>query len=231
MAPETRTLDVGQLRGGSWFQALPAHFQDELLAMGRQRRLQAGQRLFSRGDVADGLYCVIDGVMRIGSSWEDGRHTLLTLIESPHWFGEIAVFDRQPRTHDALADGAVLLFHVPQDQLLDLLARHPQYWRELALLLTQKIRLAFLVLEEVALLPAPLRLARRLVAIAEGYGEWKDRSRRRIALPQEQLALMLSVSRQTVNQILKQLAAQGAIALVRGGVEILDIEQLRRLAH
>ena len=221
---------VSQVRAGSWFQRLPAPFQDTLLGIGRLRTLGAGERLFGQGDAPDGLYCVLEGAVRISNSSEEGKEALLIMIESPHWFGEIALFDQQARTHDAVAEGAARLFHVPQAALLALLERHPAYWRDLALLLTHKIRMAFLILEEVALLPAPLRLARRLVTMAEGYGELKDRSRRMIAVPQEQLALMLSLSRQTVNQILKQLEAQGAVSLVRGGVEIVDIEKLRSLA-
>lgn len=230
MATNLDAIVASQVRAGSWFQGLPAPFQDALLGIGRLRTLGAGQRLFGQGDAPDGLYCVLEGTVRISNSSEEGKEALLIMIESPHWFGEIALFDQQARTHDAVAEGAARLFHVPQAALLALLERHPAYWRELALLLTHKIRMAFLILEEVALLPAPLRLARRLVTMAEGYGELKDRSRRMIAVPQEQFALMLSLSRQTVNQILKQLEAQGAVALVRGGVEIVDIEKLRSLA-
>jgi CRP/FNR family cyclic AMP-dependent transcriptional regulator len=51
-----------------------------------------------------------------------------------------------------------------------------------------------------------------------------------VQLPQEQLALMLSLSRQTVNQVLKQFEAQGAVRLVRGGVEIVGLDKLRALA-
>jgi CRP/FNR family transcriptional regulator, cyclic AMP receptor protein len=62
------------------------------------------------------------------------------------------------------------------------------------------------------------------------YGEWKDRSRRIIQVPQEQLALMLSLSRQTVNLILKQLEGQGAIRVTRRGIEILGVQKLHDLA-
>jgi len=48
-------------------------------------------------------------------------------------------------------------------------------------------------------------------------------------LPQEQLALMLSLSRQTTNQILKDLQGQGILHLSYGEIEILDIERLRAL--
>ncbi|WP_153565769.1 helix-turn-helix domain-containing protein, partial [Pseudomonas aeruginosa] len=50
-------------------------------------------------------------------------------------------------------------------------------------------------------------------------------------LPQEQLALMLSLSRQTTNQILKDLEAQGILQLSYGGIEILDLAGLRAATH
>lgn len=217
------------VRAGSWFQALPGSLQQQLLLMGNLRSLAGGQRVFSRGDASDGVYCVVEGAIRITSISEGGREALLAIIEQPHWFGEIALFDGATRTHDAWSEGPTVLLHLPRQPLEKLLDDQPAYWREFGLLLTQKMREVFLAVEEIALLPAPMRLARRLVTMAEGYGEWKDRSKRVIQIPQEQLALMLSLSRQTVNQILKQLESQGAIRLTRGGIEILDIDKLRTL--
>jgi CRP-like cAMP-binding protein len=194
------------------------------------RRLGDGERLFARGDAPDGLYCVAEGAVRIGAVSAQGKESLLAIVEPPQWFGEIALFDGLARTHDAAAEGAALLLHLPQAPLLALLDAHPAWWRACGLLLTQKLRTTFLVMEESASLPAAGRLARRLVIIAEGYGEYKGRSRRIVNVPQEQLALMLALSRQTVNQILKQFEAEGAIALARGGIEILEIAKLRGMA-
>ncbi|OHC47526.1 MAG: Crp/Fnr family transcriptional regulator, partial [Pseudomonadales bacterium RIFCSPLOWO2_02_FULL_63_210] len=177
------------LQGGHWFSALPAALQDALLEMAQVQRLDAGQRLFRRGDPPSGLYAVVDGAMRIGAVSASGKEALLTLIEAPYWFGEVSLFDGQPRTHDAFAEGASTLLLVPQAALLALLERQPQYWRDFALLMSQKLRLAFIALEQMSLLPAAPRLARRLLMIAENYGEGEPR--RVIHLAQEQLALML----------------------------------------
>ena len=85
-------------------------------------------------------------------------------------------------------------------------------------------------MEDAALLPAPQRLARRLVMMAEGYGQWNadGLTRRVIALSQEQLSQMLSISRQTTNQILKDLEARQLVRVQRGEVEITDLAGLRR---
>ncbi|MNL53961.1 cAMP receptor protein [compost metagenome] len=113
--------------------------------------------------------------------------------------------------------------------LLALLEEQPLHWRQLALLMSQKLRMTFINLEQLSLMPAPTRLAHRLLMIAAGYGEI-DEPRRVLHLPQEQLASMLSLSRQTTNQILKDLQGQGIIGLSYGEIEILDAERLRSLA-
>ncbi|MCP2064810.1 Crp/Fnr family transcriptional regulator [Pseudomonas laurylsulfatiphila] len=218
-----------RLMSGQWFSHLPDSLQDSLLSAARLRRLSPGQRLFKRGDPPCGLYAVLEGAVRVGAVSEQGKEALLSLVEPPHWFGEICLFDGQPRTHDAYGVGPCILLHIPQNTLLTLLDEHPQHWRQLALLMSQKLRMTFINHEQLSLLPAPARLAHRLLMIAEGYGETTP-PRRVLQLPQEQLAAMLSLSRQTTNQILKELQGQGVIGLSYGEIEILDAARLRELA-
>ncbi|MBS7691225.1 Crp/Fnr family transcriptional regulator, partial [Pseudomonas lalucatii] len=134
------------LRRGHWFAALPEALQQALLASARVQHLEAGQRLFRRGDPPSGLYAVLEGAMRVGAVSPDGKEALLTLVEAPYWFGEISLFDGQPRTHDAFAECPSTLLLVPQAELLALLERQPRYWRDFALLMSQKLRLAFIAL-------------------------------------------------------------------------------------
>jgi CRP/FNR family cyclic AMP-dependent transcriptional regulator len=217
------------LSQGHWFSTLPVALQEALLAAAQVQHLAAGQALFRRGDKPSGLYAVVEGGMRIGAVSAAGKEALLTLVEPPYWFGEISLFDGQPRTHDAFAEGATTLLLVPQARLLTLLEQQPQHWRDFALLMSQKLRLAFSALEEMSLLPAAPRLIRRLLLIAENYGEGEPR--RVLHLPQEQLALMLAISRQTTNQILKELENQGIVRLTYGEIEILDLARLRQAAQ
>jgi CRP-like cAMP-binding protein len=217
-----------RLMRGQWFSHLPVSLQDSLLGAARVRHLSAGQRLFQRGDPPCGLYAVLEGAVRVGAVNEQGKEALLGLVESPNWFGEICLFDGQPRTHDAFGVGQSTLLHLPQTVLLKMLDEQPGHWRQLALLMSQKLRMTFINLEQLSLLPAPARLAHRLLMIAEGYGQL-DEPRRVLQLPQEQLAAMLSLSRQTTNQILKDLQGQGILRLGYGEIEILDVQRLRAL--
>ena len=95
--------------------------------------------------------------------------------------------------------------------------------------MTQELRLAFDAIEEAALLPAAQRVARRLLLMAGGYGE-PGTLRRMLKVPQEDLAMMLALSRQTINQILKQVEMKGALRLRYAEIEIVDGDQLAALA-
>jgi CRP-like cAMP-binding protein len=106
------------LERSAWFCAAPPALRAQLLELGRTRCLAAGERLFSRGAPDDGLYCVLDGLIRIGAASMAGKEALLALIEPVNWFGEIALFDEGARTHDAHAERASTLFHVPRAALV-----------------------------------------------------------------------------------------------------------------
>jgi CRP-like cAMP-binding protein len=224
------------LNSGRWFSQLPPEFAFALLQMAKLRTLQAGDALFLRDSPPCGLYALVAGAIRIsGHSGQpnDAREALLVMLTPPQWFGEISVFDGSARTHHAHAAEPCLLLQVPHEELLAWLHNHPQHWRDLAVLMADKLRMAFVSMEEQTVLSAPLRLARRLVGMAQGYGQrTEDGSTRRVlAITQEELALMIGVSRQTTNQILNALKGQRIIRIQRGALEILDLSALRALCQ
>jgi CRP/FNR family transcriptional regulator, cyclic AMP receptor protein len=218
------------LRAGRWFGALPDDLQARLLDAGVARSLAKGEWLFARGDAPGGLFAVVDGAIRIATTAPSGKEILLALVEPPMWFGEVAVFDHLPRTHNAIAADASMVLQVPGPALDAILDAQPKYWREVGLLLASKLRLTFLAMEDSAVLPIPDRLARRLLMAVERYGEWHDRSSRVVDLGQEELATMLSTSRQTVNHLLKNLEARGIVRLAYRHIEIVDVDALRLAA-
>ena len=208
------------LASDDWFAACPAPLQDALLQLGHMRPLAHGQSLFSRGGQADGLCCVTAGGLHIGAIQPEGQPAELAFLEPYQWFGEIGLIDGLPRTHDAVADGDTRVLVVPRDALVDWLDRHPAHWREMGRLACRKLRVAFAVLEELAVLPLEERLQRRLRLLAQGYGS-REAPRRRIRLGQEVLARMMGVSRQSVNKALKALEARGVLRLHYGEIELL----------
>ena len=223
------------LQSGRWFGRLPPAFAQALVEMARVRTLAAGEVLFLRNSPPCGLYAVVRGAVRISGygAAAGAKEAVLIVLPPPVWFGEVSVFDGSARTHNAHATGPTTLLQVPHDALLHWLQQHPAHWRDLALLMADKLRLAFVTLEEQAVLSAPVRLARRLVLMAQGYGQVQTQgiTRRTLALTQEQLSLMLGITRQTTNGILNDLKERGIIDVQRGQLEILDLPALQGLCQ
>lgn len=218
------------LQAGRWFAELGEPAQRALLAEARAVTLTTGEALFRRGDACDGLYAVLDGAVRIGAVDATGRDLLLQVLGAPHWFGEIAVIDGGLRTHDVSARGDCRLLRVPMTALHTLLAEDPLWWRHLGRLLAEKSRALLAGLEQIAALPAPQRIAQRLLALADGHGMLAPGVvQRRLALNQEQLGAMLALSRQTVSETLRDFEARGWVRRGYGQIELLDPQALRAL--
>ena len=69
-------------------------------------------------------------------------------------------------------------------------------------------------------------VANRLLLIAGGYGGL-NAAQTRIRVSQDSLASMVSLSRQTTNQLLRSLESQRIVSLKFGEIVILDFDRLR----
>jgi CRP-like cAMP-binding protein len=77
---------------------------------------------------------------------------------------------------------------------------------------------------EALYLPADTRLLRRLLALADTYGDT-------IPLTQEDLAGLAGATRGTVNRVLRREEQRGALSLKRGAITVLDRAALARQAR
>jgi CRP-like cAMP-binding protein len=68
--------------------------------------------------------------------------------------------------------------------------------------------------------PAETRVLRRLVELADLYGEC-------IPLPQEQLGELAGTSRATANRVLRELERRGVVELRRSNVIVVEPERLK----
>src|SRR5262245_21539646 len=219
------------LNSGEWFEALEPAFQQAVLGSAHLMELNAGKPVFHRGDPSDGIYCVLSGTVRFGATAPSGRELIVALVEAPEWFGEIALFDGGGRTHDAWVEVPSTLLLLPLRHLTRLLASYPGVWQHQGRLLVRKLRVALSLLEDMALEPPMVRLARCLINLFEGYGQRKPEAPYRVRVSQERLGMMLSLTRQTVNELLRQMEKESIIECERGGVRVLDPGRLRRAAQ
>lgn len=219
-----------------WFTQLPENVIHALVSMSKTKYLNKHQQLHAKGDDADGLYCVLDGKIRISNVNSHGKEMVLTWLEDGNWFGEISLFDGLPRTHDAFAESDTQLLMLPNPTFQSLLREQPTLYPHFMRLLCQRIRATFALIDETGGLSLTGQLAKRLLLLASGLiGSHPEKNNAEetpsIKVSQESLAQMINSSRQTVNKLLNELKQQKIIGNRYGCIEILDINALKKLSE
>lgn len=227
------TLEEKQnIETGPWFAKLSESLRQAILSRAIVRRLPDDAPLAARGGPAQEWVGVARGAVRIGTVSLAGKQVTLTYCEPGTWFGDIALFDGLPRTHDAYAHGETTLLVVRKPDFRDLLAHHVELYDALLRLNCRRLRLMFDQFEDLNTRPLQSRLARQLLLLAKSYGvEQGSEIRIGLQLAQEDLAQLLGASRQRVNQELKGFERDGILRVEPTRLVLLSRERLLQIAE
>lgn len=231
----TDDFDKAALLRRSWLEGYPNHIVEDAAACASLRAVEDGTLLHARGAEADGFYTIARGAVRFSRTTADGHATTIAVLDAPSCFGEIALFDGLPRSHDGHASGpTVLLFHAKTD-FQRLLAQHPVIYECFARMLCQRLRTTFDLVEEAATAPLPQRLARRLLELAHlkpsALNVMTLARGREVPLTQEELGHLLGKSRQSIAKLLRVWEQNGLIKTKYGRVSIRLPQALSRIAY
>ena len=227
------TLDErSNIESGSWFSKLSPALRQAILARATLRRLADGATLSARGTPAQEWVGVAKGAVRVSSVSLSGKQVTLTYVEPGTWFGDIALFDGLPRTHDASAHGETTLLIVRKSDFKELLAQHVELYDALLRLNCRRLLLMFDQIEDLNTRPLAARLAKQVLLLARAYGiEQGDEIRIGLQLAQEDLAQLLGASRQRVNQELKGFERDGAVRIEPTRLVVLSKDKLLAIAE
>ena len=220
------------IEAGAWFSKLSTGLREGILAHAMVRRLADGTALASRGAQAQEWCGVARGAVRISSVALSGKQVTLTYAEPGVWFGDIALFDGLPRTHDADTHGQTTLLVVRKPDFKHLLTQHVELYEALLRLNCRRLRLMFNQFEDLNTRPLQARLAKQILLLAKSYGIAQgEEIRNGLALAQEDLAQLLGASRQRVNQELKGFEREGAVRVEPTRLVVLSRERLMLIAE
>jgi CRP-like cAMP-binding protein len=224
--------EQSNIESGSWFCRLSAPLREAILARAVVRRIDDGALLSTRGAEAEEWCGVARGAVRVSSVSLAGKQVTLTYVEPGTWFGDIALFDGMPRTHDAHGHGATTLLVVRKPDFKELLSLHVELYEALLRLNCRRLRLLFDTVEDLNTLPLSARLAKQILLLARSYGvQQGDEIRVGLQLAQEDIAQLLGASRQRVNQELKGFEREGAVRIEPTRLVVLSKDKLLAIAN
>ncbi len=168
---------------------------------------------------------VVDGLLKMSSDNAEGQTMTFTGIPPGGWFGEGTALKRETYRYNiqALRKSRVAGLHV--DTFHWLLDHSIGFNRFVMNQLNERLG-QFIAAREIDRMNNPdIRVARSLASLFNpvlypGVGEV-------LRITQQELAYLVGLSRQRVNEALTSLAAQGCIRVEYGGLRVLNLSALR----
>jgi uncharacterized membrane protein len=173
-------IDPAVLRGVPVFQLLDEEEIKELLTGIEERSYVAGQTIFKEGQAGGEMHVVLEGRVETFLLDDEGHRVVLAEVEPGEMFGELSLFDDEPRSASAVALVATRTGIVDRQDLERLFAKKPPAALDILAVLSKRLRKTDLLLSQrVAKNPntvieEDLTLGDRLAdGVARFGGSWK----------------------------------------------------------
>jgi CRP/FNR family cyclic AMP-dependent transcriptional regulator len=226
-APETH--EGPQLDRVSFFAELDAANLQQISQAMRKRTFRAGEAIFHRDDPGQVLYVIKEGRVRIRLTSVEGQEVALAVFGPGDSFGEMAILDSQPRSADAIAIDKVEVFTLQRKDFVDVVRAHPEIAVSVMKTLSQRIRQANQMVEDLIFLDVYGRVAKKLLDLSREYGvETDDGIKIDLRITQQELASMVGASRESVNKVMGYFTDKSYISTDKHKVTILRIAELQK---
>ena len=220
-----RNLSSPELDAIPWLKLLSAGERQRAVDDLKITDAEAGDYICRTGRPVTYWFGVVDGLLKMSADNAEGQTMTFTGIPPGGWFGEGTALKREVYRYNiqALRKSHVAGLHV--DTFHWLLDHSIGFNRFVMNQLNERLG-QFIAAREIDRMNKPeLRVARSLASLFNpvlypGVGEV-------LRITQQELAYLVGLSRQRVNEALTMLSTQGAIRVEYGGLRVLDLAALR----
>ena len=204
----------------------------EPLAAGlRRRTYQRGEVIFHQDDPGDRLHFVAEGMVKISIVSSDGRENDIALLSSGDCFGEMSVLNGGRRSATAVAVEATQTMTSTREDFITFLNEHVQVAIQIIALMARRLRNMDEMIGDMVFLDVPTRVAKKLLELANTYGESRDdQDLVTIPLGQEEVSRLVGSSREAVSRALATYRRMGLLTTSHRRITINDMEGLERMS-
>jgi len=220
-----RPLTEAELDVIPWMQRLLPDERERAVQDLKISDAQPGDYVCRTGRPVTYWFGVIEGLLKMSTDNAEGQTMTFTGVPPGGWFGEGTALKREAYRYNiqALRKSMVAGLHV--DTFHWLLDHSIGFNRFVMNQLNERLG-QFIAAREIDRMSSPnIRVARRLAALFNPV--LCPRLGAVLRITQQELAYLVGLSRQRVNEALTTLAAQRAIQVEYGGLRVTDLQALR----
>lgn len=192
---------------------------------------QPGERIYTAGDLAERLYVVAEGKVKILQHSVGGRNVLLDILSTGDFFGNLSALGAVAYTDSAEAQSPACVLSIRSDSFRQILEEFPELALKTLDVMAARLNDANQRVLQLSSLPVEKRVAIALQKLARKLGRQKENMLLiDVPLSRDDLAEMTSTTPETVSRVMSQLQSSGIIESGRQWVGIRDLKALENLA-
>lgn len=218
-------MSIGWVEQFPGLKTLQPAVGEALIDASRVVKLPAGTRIFGPGRAPENYLLLLEGTVRVQQVSESGREIVLYRVSA----GEscalttACLMGYEAYQAEGLAETDVEAVAIPRVLFDDLIARSAEFRRFVFTAFSVRITNLFKIIEEVAFSRIDIRLAQRLLELADGED--------RVSLTHQQLAAELGTAREVVSRQLHEFQRRGWISTSRGVIVVTEHGGLEDLSR
>ncbi len=220
-----RPLTDAELQAVPWLSALTPAERDRACDSLMVSEAQPGDTICRIGREANYWFGLLDGLLKMSNDDSDGHMITFAGVAPGGWFGEGTVLKREVYRYNIQALRKSRVAGLPSKTFHWLIEHSLGFNRFVMLQLNERLG-QFIAAREIDRLNNPeLRVARSILSLVNPV--LYPRVGEVLRITQQELAYLVGLSRQRVNEALASLQAQGIIRIEYGGLRVLDMAALR----
>lgn len=229
---EPKLIDLAALRQSSvLFSALSDEDAWELIGQARLESTPAKQAIFQVGQAGDSLHIVLQGRVKVSLLSEEGKEAILSILGTGEVFGEMSLFDGEPRSATVTTMEASRFLVLHRQTFLPFLQSRMHVMLKLIAEMSKRLRATNDLVGNLSFLNLSARLARILLNLVQQYGKVTNQGIViGLKLSQEELGHLVGVSRESVNRQLRLWTEAGLIDYDHGTLIVRNSDALFREA-
>ncbi len=220
-----RAASAAELAAIPWLRVLDEEHRQLAVSQLQVGEAEVGERVCRIGKPANFWFGVIDGLLKMSNDDAAAQSITFTGVPPGGWFGEGTLLKREVYRYNIQALRKSTVAGLPIETFHTLLETSLPFSRFVLNQLNERLG-QFIAAREIDRISDPdLRVARNLAALFNpqlypGVGGM-------LRITQQELARLVGLSRQRVNEALRHLQERQLIAVDYGGLRVLDLEGLR----